>query len=234
MKTIEKWLAIGVLGIAQLAAVPAIAANDPDAIGQLIKYLDYAAPVQVTVGPSQVCPAIPEMPHRCIPLAHTVNESFALADITEIEVDRGLRSLIDFTMHPIVNVSFRGSTSADPFGYLNLYVTIAIESDVLNDPALINPRTGQPFGGKIDRDVILLTERRSVSGAITSPIVIRPDVGFNQALVSRKQLIETFGLSERDARRFMTGPMKFKLGVRGTATNVHVTSFTLTGRLTSD
>ena len=53
-------------------------------------------------------------------------------------------------------------------------------------------------------------------------------------LVSRKTLVQRYGLSERDATRFFRESIQVRMGIRGSAHNVDIANLYFGTRLTGD
>ena len=94
--------------------------------------------------------------------------------------------------------------------------TVTVENPVLDDPTLIDPTTGVPFGGH------LLTSMTS-SQRINTPLpagfgytdITRLSSVCMAGLLSRKQLMESFGHSASQADAFFHNPTTLRLNVSG-------------------
>jgi hypothetical protein len=90
---------------------------------------------------------------------------------------------------------------------------------VLEDPTLINPLTGQPFGGFIDtelpgahRNTVLLEpgERTQVRKTDDTRACI-------EGTISRRTLMGVYGLSSDHVQRIFANPITVHFGIAGSA-----------------
>jgi hypothetical protein len=104
------------------------------------------------------------------------------------------------------------NTTADAgnaqFRYL---VFVTIENEVLNDPNLIDPTTGQPFGGALEQGFSMITDSQTLhpgDQATRRNISTRSCQG---GLISKAGLIDSFGLTPAQADEFFKKPMTIRL-----------------------
>jgi hypothetical protein len=101
---------------------------------------------------------------------------------------------------------------------LSYVPTITVENPVLDDPALIDPNTGLPFGGSLltgltssERfEVPLAAGQQSFQRDRDSAVCIA-------GLISRQSLVDNYGLSDAQARQFFKKPTTLRLNVQGSA-----------------
>ena len=214
----------------------AMAANDLDSIGRSIKFLDYASPVLLSLYTTSCIrtsdPAAIAV--LCVPITGADNEQFDVPNITEINVAAGSRSLIDLQIHTSVTYALRNATAARKTNTVSLLIAVTIESDALNDPGLINPRTGLPFGGKLENKYLLMSDMRTLEPGATNVLSVRPDFATSAGLLTRKDLMQTYGLNSTVARQVMSRALKVRLGVSGSGTGLTAVATTIGGRLISD
>jgi hypothetical protein len=101
---------------------------------------------------------------------------------------------------------------------LTVVPSVTVENPVLDDPSLIDPNTGLPFGGS------LLT---AVTSSERFEVPLTPGQHLFQrerdsavciaGLVSKQSLMQNYGLSEAQARQFFKKPTTLRLNVEGSA-----------------
>jgi hypothetical protein len=94
---------------------------------------------------------------------------------------------------------------------------LRVESAVLADPNLINPVTGEPFGGFLDETLPGGHNFYKPLGALKGESVFDADrsrfcVG---GIVSKARLIDFYGLTAAQATAFFAGEITLRLGIRG-------------------
>ena len=110
-----------------------------------------------------------------------------------------------------------------------------VEIAVVDDPALIDPTTGAPFGGK------LLT---SMTSSESYQVPLEPGVAFTErtrdsavciaGLLSKRSLIENYGLTEAQAKQFFKEPTTIRMNVSGSAQYVGFASLVFGLRVVGD
>jgi hypothetical protein len=96
----------------------------------------------------------------------------------------------------------------------NARALITIEDEVLDDPTLIDPVTGLPYGGRMQLGLTSYSESRSIAPgerAQKSMFLSRHCIG---GLVSRRSLVAS-GLSDTQAKQFFKKPMTITFGAQG-------------------
>lgn len=124
---------------------------------------------------------------------------------------RSARSLLCFTINPLGFVTFHNTSSTRQGGNYNMGARWRIESEVLNDPTLINQGTGLPFNGVIEGASNLASEYFTMEpGAERNFQVFYPRT-CNSGHLSRRGLIE-MGLTEAQAREVFRKPITLRFG----------------------
>ncbi len=119
---------------------------------------------------------------------------------------------------PILYYVFQNSTgTVQPNATLRLTPYVVIESEVLNDPALIDPMTGLPFNGKLEtafaasyRDSLSLAPGHFSTHQFSATRVCI------QGFLS-KGMLEAYGLTEAQATAVFRHDNVLRFGVRGEA-----------------
>lgn len=142
--------------------------------------------------------------------------SFNLANLDSITLPgRSSHSLLCHWQTPLVNLSFSNTTGARQFYRFQAAPTYRIESAVLD--GLTDPNTGLPFGGAIEIALTAMFRSGTIDdGEFHDEVVsgARMCIG---GLVSRRSLVESYGLTEAQARRFFREPITIRFGIRGSA-----------------
>jgi hypothetical protein len=116
----------------------------------------------------------------------------------------------------------------------NATATYKIENAVLADPALIDPTTGLPFGGSLS---VALSAMRDSRGLQPGDSQVYRDTFTrvcNGGLVSKRALIETYGLTETQAKNFFKNDSVITLGVSGSTRYVTNGSLIIGTRFVGD
>lgn len=200
----------GVIALGLIVAVAAQAApptveevGDPDSFGRDVIYLGNAQTANVAL--QEDCTPDPSAPtDRCVTLAAqpaptSWNED-GLATL-QLPAD-STKSLICFALTPNVNFEFNNLTGvAQSNARFTARAVITIENEVLDDPTLIDPGTGLPYGGKMTLALSTWSESRSIAADEREQklmFVSRHCIG---GLVSKRSLVGS-GLTETQAKQF--------------------------------
>jgi hypothetical protein len=162
--------------------------------------------------------------------------SFAFADLARIELPKkAANSLLCYWLSPFLFTSYSNPTAAPVTARLRFSPTLTVENPVLDDPALIDPMTGLPFGGSLQTsmtsseqfEVLLdpgqqLTERTRDSAVCIA--------GF----ISKRNLVANWGLSESQAKEFFKQPTTVRMNISGTAEYVQFANLIFGFRIVGD
>jgi hypothetical protein len=221
MKAIRLSLAIGSLLITTGAwsAPPASDVGDPDSFGRGVKYLGSAGTPQVLLQsdctPSANNPIDPGS--RCVLLAaqpsSTAYDESSLASI-KLPANAS-RSLLCFTVTPVTTYGFNNATDAKRYTRFSVRATYTIQSDVFNDPTLINPNTNTPLAGKISGSMTLLSR----SFALPAGDQTNDYQSFSRSciggLISKQMLQDAYGLTAAQAAAVFAKPITLSFGTAG-------------------
>jgi len=142
--------------------------------------------------------------------------SFNMPDLDSITLPgRSSHSLLCHWQTPLVNLSFSNNTGARQLYRFQVAPTYRIESTVLD--GLTDPNTGLPFGGAIELSLNAMSRVGTIDdGEFHSEVVsgARMCIG---GLVSRRSLVDSYGLTDAQARRFFREPITIRFGLRGNA-----------------
>lgn len=232
--------------VAARASAPKIAARAPaaptvddvydvDSFKRSVTYLGLAS---AFINLSDTCPTDPANPDElCQVLAPApAFTSFNFQDAARINLPaKSSNSILCYWFSPVLNIGYGNFGATPAYGRLRYNPTLTIENPVLDDPALIDPTTGAPFGGK------LLT---SMSSSESFVVPLDPGVSFSErtrdstvcmaGFVSKKALIDNYGLTEAQATKFFNKPTTIRLNVSGAAQNVTFASMVFGLRVMGD
>lgn len=169
------------------------------------------------------CSASPAT-ERCVQLlpapASTDFEEDDLETIVLPANSASARSLLCQIVTPYINYTiFNPDPQNESQAHVYAAATLRVESSVLADPQLINPVTGQPFGGFFDETLPGAHRLDKMLGARQSETTSDTDrsrfcVG---GVVSKARLMDFYGLSAAQATAFFAAEMTLRLGIRGSA-----------------
>jgi len=157
---------------------------------------------------------------RCQPLAPApATTTFAFDDVGHVTLPRNAaNSLLCYWFSPFLQIDYANPTAAPAVAQLSYVPTVTVENPVLDDPALIDPNTGLPFGGSLltgmtssERyEVPLAAGQHSFQRDRDSAVCIA-------GLVSKQSLVQNYGLSDALARQFFKKPTTLRLNIHGSA-----------------
>lgn len=131
---------------------------------------------------------------------------------------KSAHSLLCYWFSPFLNITYQNPTAAAVVARLSYSPTLTIENPVLDDPALIDPSTGLPFGGSLITGMTS-SERFEVPLAPGQQLFerSRDSAVCIAGFMSRKTLVLNYGLSEAQAKEFFKKETTVRLNISGTA-----------------
>ncbi len=112
--------------------------------------------------------------------------------------------------------------------------TYKIENEVLNDPTLLDPNTGLPYGGVINTSLGAVRDGRSLQpgeSQVYRDNYTRVCLG---GLISKRGLMDGYGLSEAQATKFFKKDTKITIGMIGSTRFVSDGSMIIGTRFVGD
>ncbi|MFZ5636056.1 MAG: hypothetical protein ACOY82_05660 [Pseudomonadota bacterium] len=196
--------------------------GDADSFGRGVRWLGLS---QGLVYFDTACPR-PGMPAAatCIRLGSlTAETAFDAPDLARIELPAGsTASMLCHWLSPLVGLTHQNITTSRVYSYLSYWPTVTVRSDVLDDPMLINPLTGAPFGGQLT--IPLTSHGGMVQKALEPGVMLAERSRDSQTCVggtiTRRALIETYGLSPAQANAVFANPMQLSIGMKGVLQNI--------------
>ncbi len=205
------------------AAVTDADVGDADSFGKNVTYLGLGQTLPVIL--TDDCTGFDPADSRCIvqqpaPLLTPFDED-GLGVMTLPA--KATKTLMCFTLTPFINLQWRNDTAAQQVARFNAFAIITIDNAVLNDPALIDPTTGAPFNGSLQVALATWRNSHSIGAGQFETQSSQQSRGCIAGVVSRRQLVETYGLTDTLAKEFFKKPMTIHLGSQG---NVAMSQFT--------
>jgi hypothetical protein len=209
--------------------------GDPYSFGRAKTYLGVAQ--TQTVALQADCTGFPPDGGVCIetapaPALTNVDET----DLATIELpERATRSILCFTFTPFATWQWTNDTGMQQTARMFLRPSVRIESEVLEDPSLIDPSTGLPFNGVLlDANITTFVQMRTIDPGETDLQFHSTTRSCTGGLVNERALRDGYGLSDTVIRDFFRNPITVTLGVRGSAAMVTNATYSVGVRLYGD
>lgn len=193
--------------------------GDPDSFGRSVTYMGMIASASIdlkesgcqpSTGPGDQCVTLNPQPQ---------STSFTFNDVGHITLPGGsTHSLLCFQTSALNSWQFHNNTMTAQYAQISLNETVTIESPLLTDRSLIDPTTGQPFNGKLTAWIGLLASH----WATLQPGAEQGDSGWvtrgcEGGAISKAQLRQVYGLSDKIADQFFQMPITIRLNASGDA-----------------
>jgi len=213
------------------SAPPSDDTGDPDSFGRSLQWLGLAD------GEVDLLDDCTGDTFACQPLVAPPGEtSFSFTDLGHITLPaRAAHSLLCYWFSPFLNIGYGNDSGSPVVAHLAYTPTVTIENPVLDDPSLIDPTTGLPFGGQLltgmtssqHFDVPLPAATHITERTRDSAVCIA-------GLISRSTLMQLYGLSDAQARDFFRHTMTLRLNVDGNAQYVDSATLYFGWRIVGD
>lgn len=227
--------ALETAGMSKAAGVTLDTVGDPDSFGHNMIYLGVAQTEQVIL--TGDCTAYPPGAGRCIetnpaPASTTVNEP----DLAAIQLPgKATRTILCFTFTPFATWQWENTTGAQQTAVMYLRPAVRIESEVLDDPSLIDPNTGLPFNGVLmDATISTFLQARTLDPGESDFQYRATTRSCTGGLVSVRSLRENYGLSDSVIKDFFKNPITISFGVSGNVSMVTDATYFVGVRLYGD
>jgi hypothetical protein len=205
--------------------------GDPDSFGRNVQWLGLAD------GEVDLLDDCTGDTFACQPLAAPpAVTSFSFEDLGHITLPpRAAHSLLCYWFSPFLTIGYGNDSPAPVVAKLNYTPTVTIENPVLDDPSLIDPNTGLPFGGQLLTG-LTSSERFEVPLPAATHITerTRDSAVCIAGLISLNTLVENYGLTETQARNFFRQEMTLRLNVSGSAQYVDSAALYFGWRIVGD
>jgi hypothetical protein len=217
------------------SAVTVEEVGDVDSFGRSLRWLGVA---QGDVDLAEACPVPGSAPDaRCVLLSPTpALTDFDLTDLASITLPaRSANSLLCHWFSPVLTLQYANPGADAAVAQFSYFPTLTLENAVLLDPGLIDPTTGAPFAGR-------LTTGMTASERFEVPLA--PGMTLNErqrdtatciaGFISKRALIQNYGLTESQASEFFRRDTVVRLNVRGSASYVQAASLNFGLRIVGD
>lgn len=207
-----------------LQAVSAADVGDADSFGRNVVYAGIIGSDDVYL--QQDCAGFPggNPSNQCLVLnPQPAVTNFDLTDIGHITLPaNSTHSILCFHTITFQGWDFANETGAAGESEIRFEESLTVESDLLNDPSLIDPTTGLPFNGELTAYV----GTNIGDGGTLQPGEDRHHEAFatrtcQGGAISTSALKELYGLPDQVANKFFKEPITIRLNVNGTASLVH-------------
>lgn len=162
--------------------------------------------------------------------------SFSYTDLGHITLPaRAAHSLICYWFSPFLTMGYGNDGATPVVAHLNYTPTVTIENPVLDDPSLIDPTTGLPFGGQLLTGMTsqeIFEEPLAPGTHITDRS--RDSAVCIAGLISKSTLTSLYGLTDAQARDFFRQQMTLRLNVDGRAQYIDFATLYFGWRLVGD
>ncbi len=209
--------------------------GDSDSFARDKTYLGVAQTEQLRLQAD--CSTVPPGSGPCIELNPApgftgVDES----DLAFIELPgNATNSILCFTFTPFAQWSFSNTTPAPATAAMFLRPQVRIESETLDDPSLINPVTGLPFGGVLlDFTISNNLQQKTLQPGETESHFTALTRSCTGGLVNPRTLRGTYGLSDAQIKEFFKQPITLSFGVRGNVALVDFATYSVGIRIYGD
>lgn len=202
--------------------------GDADSFGRNVRWLGL---LQGRVAVSTDCTPPPGEPNdpACITIADPdAITPFRLNDVAVLQLPaRASRSLLCHWQTPVVGYTAFNTTAAPATMRFRAVPVYRIEAAVLADPSL-------PFGGTLELGLTGISRVRTLAPGAFESDQIADTRSCIAGLVSRRNLIEGYGLTEAQADRFFREPITIRMDITGQVQRVESASIIYGTRFTGD
>lgn len=195
----------------------ALDVGDADSFGRPVRWLGVVG--SKTLDISTDCTPQPgdDPDQLCLQIDPETHEAFAeYRDLGTITLPAGsTHSQICHWLSPTMNGYFANFSGMDNrTGSLMFIPTITFENPVLNNPALLDPNTGEPLGGKVELGVptsLISVTLDNNEAQSARNISTRTCTG---GLLNKRTLTDYYGLTPRQVREFYNSPTTVRLNMK--------------------
>jgi hypothetical protein len=233
-RMLSKTASQAALPIATAAAPTIEEVGDVDSFGRAVKWLGVA---QMNVALTDACPLPGDDTTACAVLNPApAATAFSFEDVARITLPgKAANSLLCHWLSPVLDIDYANPTAIAAIARLSYQPTLTVESEVLEDPALIDPTTGLPFGGRLLTSMTA-SERFEVpleAGQVLGERT-RDSAVCIAGFLSKRALVGTYGLTESQAKEFFKKKITVRMNVSGNAQYVGNASLMFGFRIVGD
>lgn len=217
------------------AAVTDEDVGDSDSFGRKVRWLGLA---DMAVELTDTCPVPGGNPDAGCQVLNPAPAltPFTFEDLGHIRLPaKASKSLLCYWFSPFLNLTYYNPTAAPAIARLHYSPTLTVENPVLDDPALIDPNTGAPFGGRL---LTAMTSSEVFEVPLDPGMQLfersRDSTVCIAGIISRKALVLNYGLTEAQAKAFFKQPITVRMNISGSAQYVNFASMYFGLRIVGD
>jgi hypothetical protein len=125
------------------------------------------------------------------------------------------KSLLCFTITPFIFNNWQNNTGSAQLARFSAVADITITNPVLDDPTLIDPGTGLPFGGQIQLGLSTWSKTFTLQNGEVDTERSTQSRACIAGIISKRALVENYGLTDTQANQFFKKAMTLTFGSRG-------------------
>jgi hypothetical protein len=202
--------------LAAAAALPPVEdVLDVDSFGRNVTYLGLAQ----TKGVQLLDDCTGVDPAETVCITRPPGDGFYLFNETGLGTyklpGKSTKSLLCFNITPFLTINYHNESAAPRLASFGGFTTMTIANPVLDDPALLDPATGLPFNGVIESGLNVYRETFTLAAGAMDQKRMAVSRGCNAGFISKRSLMDDYGLSETLANKFFRQPITITFGLTG-------------------
>jgi hypothetical protein len=128
---------------------------------------------------------------------------------------KSTKSLLCFNITPFLTINYHNESAAPRLASFQVSSTMTIANPVLDDPTLLDPLTGLPYNGVIETGLTVYRENFTLAAGAIDQKRMSVSRGCNAGLITKRSLMDDYGLSETLANKFFKQPITITFGLTG-------------------
>lgn len=202
------------------AAAPVATVGDADSFGRYVKFAGLMTSGVITLASD--CTPDPSFPpgpddHCYLTDAAGAATNFVANDVARILVPaKTANSMLCHWQTPVVVYAFSNPTgSYRPNARILVTPSYTIQNAALNDPSLINPNTGLPFGGSLTLNLVGIRHSRGLQPGDFQVERENSTRACIDGLISKNSLVNSYGLNAVQAANFFKNDTVITMNITG-------------------
>lgn len=212
--------------------------GDANSFGRNVKFVGMVQSGNVQIAPDCTPdPAFPLGPndHCIVPDANGFASVNFPAMGQVLIPGKSVKTLLCHWQTPFATFIYQNSTGVyQGNARAQIAATYKIENEVLSDPTLLDPSTGLPYGGSFRTSLASISDTRSLQPGEFQNYSDNDTRVCNGGLISKRMLIEGYGLSEAQATTFFQKDTIITIGLQGSTRHVSDASVIVGTRFVGD
>jgi hypothetical protein len=148
---------------------------------------------------------------------------------------KSVKTLLCHWQTPFASILYQNNTGVyQGNARASFTATYKFENEVLADPALLDPNTGLPYGGVIEVGLSSISDTRGLQPGDVQNYSDNDTRVCNGGILTKRALIESYGLSEAQATQFFKKDTIITMGLRGNTRHVSDASVIIGTRFVGD